>query len=66
MELDLRSLFGLHVHSFYSLTETPQPHPPAIGLIYQGAIGQPRWMTSLCDPLIQLFLKFLCIPVHKL
>jgi hypothetical protein len=37
MELDLQSLFGLHVHSC-----TPQPPPPAFGLIYEGAIGQPR------------------------
>jgi hypothetical protein len=42
MELDLRSLFGLlcTVH-LYSLAETPQP-PPAFGLIYECAIGQPR------------------------
>ncbi len=25
--------------------------PPSFGLIYEGAIGQPRWTTSLCDPL---------------
>jgi hypothetical protein len=36
----------------YSLTETPQlPPPPAFGLIYEGAIGQPRKTTSLCNPL---------------
>jgi hypothetical protein len=28
-----------------------QPLPP-FGLIYEGAIGQPRQTTSLCDPLI--------------
>ncbi len=28
---------------------TPPPSPPAFGLIYEGAIGQPRWTTSLCD-----------------
>jgi hypothetical protein len=27
------------------------PPPPAFGLIYGGAIGQPRETTSLCDPL---------------
>ncbi len=33
---------------------TLQPTPPlALGLIYEGAIGQPRWTTSLCDPLVQ-------------
>jgi hypothetical protein len=32
MELDLKSLFGLHVHSctWYSLAETPQHPPPRI------------------------------------
>ncbi len=50
MELDLQSLFGLQMHSctVYTLAETPQaattlPPPfPAFGLIYEGAIGQPR------------------------
>jgi hypothetical protein len=48
MELDLQSLFVLHVHcaQLFSLAETPQPppppHTPAFGLIYEGAIGQPR------------------------
>jgi hypothetical protein len=39
----------------YSLAETqhPTPTPPAFGLIYEGAIGQPRWTTSLSDPLHQ-------------
>ncbi len=26
--------------------------PPSFGLIYEGAIGHPRQMTSLCDPLL--------------
>ncbi len=46
MELDIHSLFELHVHcaQLYSLAETPQPpRPPlAFGVIYEGAIGQPR------------------------
>ncbi len=45
MELDLQSLFGLHGHTaqLFSLTEAPQPSPPpAFGLIYEAAIGQPR------------------------
>jgi hypothetical protein len=42
MELDLQSLFGLHVHS---CTETPQTP------IYEVAIDQPRKTTYLCDPL---------------
>jgi hypothetical protein len=42
MELDLQSFFGLHVHSCaHWLT----PLPPAFGLIYEGAIGQPRLTT---------------------
>ena len=45
MEFDLQSLFGLDVQ-LYSLAETPATatpiYPPAFGLIYEGAIGQPR------------------------
>jgi hypothetical protein len=34
-----------------SVAETPAaPRPPAFELIYEGAIGQPRQMTSLCNP----------------
>ncbi len=49
MELDLQSLFGLHVHScIYSLAETPatSPHSPRLGLYTraEGAIGQPRYV----------------------
>ncbi len=49
-KLDLQSLFGLLVTSvLYSLAETPQlPPSPAVGLICEGAIGQPRKTTSLC------------------
>jgi hypothetical protein len=37
-----------------SLGETiaTPPLPPAFGLIYEGAIGQSRQTTSLCDPLL--------------
>jgi hypothetical protein len=38
MELDLQSLFGLHV----SCTCWQRPPPRAFGLVYEGAIGQPR------------------------
>jgi hypothetical protein len=41
MELDLQSLFGLHV-IVHSCTHWLRPHTPAFGLIYEGAIGQPR------------------------
>ncbi len=40
IELDLLSLFGLHVHSCTHWLRTPPP--PAFGLIYGGPIGQPR------------------------
>ncbi len=31
------------VHSWYSMAETPQPpNPPALGLVYEGAIGQAK------------------------
>jgi hypothetical protein len=36
------------------LAETPPPPPSTFGLIDEGAIGQPRWTTSLSDPLILL------------
>ncbi len=39
MEVDLQSLFGLHVtwcEQLYSLAD------PALGLVYEGAIGQQR------------------------
>jgi hypothetical protein len=48
----------------YSLAETPQPPPPSpsLGLINEGAIGQPRLTTSLCDPLklVQILLYRWC------
>jgi hypothetical protein len=48
MELDLQSLFGLHVHSctHWLRPRNPLP-PPAFGLIYEGAIGQPI-QTTYC------------------
>ncbi len=39
MELDL---IWAPWAQLYSLAEAPQPPPPAFGLIYDGAIGQPR------------------------
>jgi hypothetical protein len=45
MELDLQSLFGLHVQCaqpYYWLKPRNHPPPLAFGLIYEGAIGQPR------------------------
>jgi hypothetical protein len=51
IELDLRSLFGLHVHSCTHWLRARNLPPPAFGLKYEGAIGEPRKTTSLCDPL---------------
>jgi hypothetical protein len=51
MESDLQTLFGLHVHSCTHWLRPHNPPPPPFGLIYEGAIGQPRKTTSLCDPL---------------
>ncbi len=42
---------GASCAQVYSLAETPHPPPPAFGLIYEGAISQPRQTTSLCGPL---------------
>ncbi len=39
---------------YYGCTHWMRPRnapPPAFELIYEGAIGQPRQTTSLCDPL---------------
>jgi hypothetical protein len=41
IELDLQSLFGLHVQLYTaSLAERPQSPPPAFGLENEGAIGR--------------------------
>ncbi len=37
------------------------PPPPAFELIYEGAIGQPKQTTSLCNPLLQQLLPLLSI-----
>ncbi len=51
IQLDHQSLFGLHVYSCTTTTDWLRPPPPhAFGLIYEGAIGQPRQTTSLYDP----------------
>jgi hypothetical protein len=45
IELDLQSFFGLQVHSCNHWLRPrihPCPPPPAFGLIFEGAIGQPR------------------------
>ncbi len=45
MELGLQILFGLYVHSrsdWLSPRKAATPSPPAFGLIYEGAVGQPR------------------------
>jgi hypothetical protein len=43
MELDLQSLFGLHVHSCtHWLRPPPKPHRPAFFLRFEGDIAMPR------------------------
>jgi hypothetical protein len=43
MELDLQSLFGLLCTAVLIGGEpATSPHPLAFGLIYEGAVGQPR------------------------
>jgi hypothetical protein len=46
MELDLQSLFGLHVRRYMQYTQWMKPcnspHPSAFGLINKGAIGQAK------------------------
>jgi hypothetical protein len=56
MELDLQSLFGLLCTAvLIGWGPATSPNSPAFGLIYEGAIGQPRWKTSLCNPLVFIF-----------
>jgi hypothetical protein len=42
MELDFQSLVVLYVHSCTHWLRPRNPPPPAFGLIYEDAIGQPR------------------------
>ncbi len=42
MELDLQSLFGLLCTAALIGWDPANPPLPAFGLIYEGAIGQPR------------------------
>jgi hypothetical protein len=44
IELDLQSLFRLHVHNctYWLRPRNPPPTTPLFGLIYEDAIGQPR------------------------
>ncbi len=56
MEFGLKSLFGLHLHSCtHWLRPRNHPLPPAFGLMYEGAIGQPRYTASFSDPLVYIF-----------
>ncbi len=51
MELDLQSLFGFLVRNCaHWLRPRNSPPPLAFGLVYEDAIGQPRWTTSLYNP----------------
>ncbi len=55
MELDLQSLFGVHVHNcthWLRPRNFPPSPPPAFGLTYESAIRQPRQTTSLCNFLV--------------
>ncbi len=42
MEFDLQSLFGLLCTAVLMAETSQLPPPPAFGLIYEAAIGQPR------------------------
>ncbi len=56
MKLDLQSLFGLLCTAvLIGWDPTTSPPLPAFGLIYEGAIGQPKETTSLCNPLLIIF-----------
>jgi hypothetical protein len=54
MELDLQSLFGLHVHCTALLMSWYPATPlPAFGLTYEGAIGQPS-LVFLAGRMLEL------------
>jgi hypothetical protein len=54
MEVDLQSLFGLHVTwcapAVLIGDPSPPPHPLALGHVYEGAIGQQRYRRHLFIP----------------
>ncbi len=53
MELSPKFIWAPCAHCTHQLRpRNPPPPYPAFGLIYEGAIGQPRQATSLCDPLL--------------
>ncbi len=52
MELDLKSL-GYYEQLYSMLRPRNSPSLPPFGLIYEGAIGQPRQTTSHCNPLLE-------------
>jgi hypothetical protein len=60
MESDLPNLFGL-LYAAVLIGRDPATPPPAFGLIYEGATGQPKQTTSLCTPLLQQLLPLLSI-----
>ncbi len=61
MELDLQSLFGLHVHSCAHWLGPRIPPPPALGLIYEGAVGQPRRRHLFVTPCSVTFCYFIAV-----
>jgi hypothetical protein len=52
MDLDLHLGFMCTAVFIGSDPVTPPPHTHTFRLIYDGAVGQPRKTTSLCDPLV--------------
>jgi hypothetical protein len=68
MELDLQSLFGLLCTAsctFWLRPRNPLSPPSAFGLVYEGSIGQPRWTTSLCNPLLKTLVALLNLMTHS-
>ncbi len=48
------------ISKVYFMARDYPPPPPAFGLIYKGAIGQPRLTTSLCNLLKEILLEQRC------
>ncbi len=56
MDLDLQSLFGLHVHSCtHWLRPCNNPPSPRIWAQIRGRLGQPRKTISLCVPCDRIY-----------
>jgi hypothetical protein len=62
MELDLQSLFGLHVYSMYPLAENPQPPPPHLGSYTKALLASQHRRLLFVTPWYQQIYYLFCNP----